>query len=122
MSKSLGNLVFVSELSKSHDPRAIRVALLRHHYRGGFEWFDHEIDAADETFAALQAAATASTGPDLASQAAALRAALDNDLDTPVALEILEAMAAAISEGGDDPTAGHQFRSAAAVLGLDLDG
>ena len=31
MSKSLGNLVFVSELSKTADPRAIRLALMRHH-------------------------------------------------------------------------------------------
>ena len=36
MSKSLGNLVFVSDLLKVADPRAIRLALLRHHYRAGF--------------------------------------------------------------------------------------
>jgi len=33
MSKSLGNLVFVSELRKTADPRAIRLALMAHHYR-----------------------------------------------------------------------------------------
>ncbi|HKN38973.1 MAG TPA: cysteine--tRNA ligase, partial [Acidimicrobiia bacterium] len=36
MSKSLGNLVFVSDLLKVADPRAIQLALLRHHYRAGF--------------------------------------------------------------------------------------
>ncbi|HBU03039.1 MAG TPA: cysteine--tRNA ligase, partial [Acidimicrobiaceae bacterium] len=40
MSKSLGNLVFVSELVKTADPRAIRLALMRHHYRSDWEWFD----------------------------------------------------------------------------------
>ena len=44
MSKSLGNLVFVRDLKAEHDPRAIRLALLSHHYRGGFEWFDGDID------------------------------------------------------------------------------
>ena len=33
MSKSLGNLVFVDELRKEWDPRAIRLAVLEHHYR-----------------------------------------------------------------------------------------
>src|SRR5262249_57912461 len=44
MSKSLGNLVFVSDLLKVADPRAIRLALMRHHYRSGFEWFDTDIE------------------------------------------------------------------------------
>jgi hypothetical protein len=40
MSKSLGNLVFVSELRKEWDPRAIRLATLAHHYRTPWEWHD----------------------------------------------------------------------------------
>ena len=42
MSKSLGNLVFVSELRKEINPSAIRLALMAHHYRQDFEWFDEE--------------------------------------------------------------------------------
>ena len=33
MSKSLGNLVFVSDLRKEYDPRAIRLGIVAHHYR-----------------------------------------------------------------------------------------
>jgi L-cysteine:1D-myo-inositol 2-amino-2-deoxy-alpha-D-glucopyranoside ligase len=33
MSKSLGNLVFVSELRKEWDPSAIRLGIIEHHYR-----------------------------------------------------------------------------------------
>ena len=44
MSKSLGNLVFIRELRALHDPRAIRLALMAHHYRAGFEWFDGDIE------------------------------------------------------------------------------
>jgi len=49
MSKSLGNLVFVRNLRRMHDPRAIRLALMAHHYRDGFEWFDYNIDDAITT-------------------------------------------------------------------------
>ena len=43
MSKSLGNLVFISDLLETHDPRAIRLALMQHHYSSGFEWHDTDI-------------------------------------------------------------------------------
>ena len=57
MSKSLGNLVFVSDLLKVADPRAIRLALLRHHYRPGFEWYDTDLDEAVALLHRLLAAA-----------------------------------------------------------------
>ena len=40
MSKSLGNLVFVDALRKEWDPRAIRLAIIEHHYRLDWEWDD----------------------------------------------------------------------------------
>src|SRR5215218_3223864 len=40
MSKSLGNLVFISDLLKTYDPRAIRLALVEHHYRDSWDWSD----------------------------------------------------------------------------------
>ncbi|MEJ7582832.1 MAG: cysteine--tRNA ligase, partial [Acidimicrobiales bacterium] len=40
MSKSLGNLVFVSDLRKDWDVRAIRLAVVAHHYRDSWEWDD----------------------------------------------------------------------------------
>ena len=42
MSKSLGNLVFVSELRKEWDTRAIRLAAVAHHYRTPWEWDDDD--------------------------------------------------------------------------------
>ena len=49
MSKSRGNLVFVSALRNSDvDPMAIRLVLLRHHYRSDWEWTDAQLwDAVD---------------------------------------------------------------------------
>ena len=40
MSKSLGNLVFVSDLLKTWEPRAIRLGIIEHHYRDSWEWDD----------------------------------------------------------------------------------
>ena len=63
MSKLLGNLVFVSDLLKVADPRAIRLALLRHHYRAGFEWFDTDLDEGKALLRRLMAAATSPPRP-----------------------------------------------------------
>ena len=47
MSKSLGNLVFVSKLRDSGvDPMAIRLAILAHHYRSDWEWTPEVLAAA----------------------------------------------------------------------------
>ena len=46
MSKSLGNLVFVSELRTRVDPMEIRLALLDHHYRTPWEWSDGDLATA----------------------------------------------------------------------------
>jgi L-cysteine:1D-myo-inositol 2-amino-2-deoxy-alpha-D-glucopyranoside ligase len=40
MSKSRGNLVFVDKLRTQHDPMAIRLGLIEHHYRTEWEWDD----------------------------------------------------------------------------------
>ena len=48
MSKSLGNLVFVSRLrAAGTDPMAIRLALLAHHYRADWEWTDEVLAGGD---------------------------------------------------------------------------
>jgi L-cysteine:1D-myo-inositol 2-amino-2-deoxy-alpha-D-glucopyranoside ligase len=92
MSKSLGNLVKVSELvAEEVDPRAIRLALLEHHYRSDWEWFD------DDVFAAIARvthwvdwAATAVEGSEETALLGELRAALADDLDTPSAVDAVE--------------------------------
>ncbi len=64
MSKSLGNLVFISDLLKVADPRAIRLALMHHHYRSGFEWHDTDIQDGNALLRRLVAAAQRTSGPD----------------------------------------------------------
>jgi L-cysteine:1D-myo-inositol 2-amino-2-deoxy-alpha-D-glucopyranoside ligase len=121
MSKSLGNLVFVSDLLKIADPRAIRLALLRHHYRAGFEWYDTDLEEGTALLHRLLIAARESTGPDPAPFAARVRNALDDDLDAPKALEALDDLASAILSGGEDPTAPAVLRELGALMGVALD-
>lgn len=121
MSKSLGNLVFVSELSKIHDPRAIRLALMRHHYRSDWEWFDDDIEIGTRLLDRMHRAAHTAHGPDPWGYAERVRAALDDDLDAPTALGALTELANAILEGGDDPAAPTVLGELGALVGVDLD-
>jgi L-cysteine:1D-myo-inositol 2-amino-2-deoxy-alpha-D-glucopyranoside ligase len=120
MSKSLGNLVFVSDLLKHADPRAIRIALMRHHYRHGFEWYDTDLEDGTALLHRLLAAAERATGPDPAPYAQRVRDALDDDLDAPRALEALDDFASAILSGGDDPRAHDVLCELGRLLGVDL--
>ena len=76
MSKSLGNLVFVSTLlADGVDPMALRMALLTHHYRSDWEWTDAVLGDAQARLARWRAALAraqavvrdAAAGPDLRS-------------------------------------------------------
>ena len=120
MSKSLGNLVFVSDLLQVADPRAIRLALMRHHYRAGFEWYDTDLEEGTALLHRLRAAVDAGTGPDPRPFAERVRNALDDDLDAPKALEALDDLASAILSGGDDAGAADALCDLAALVGVDL--
>ena len=89
MSKSLGNLVFVSELRKTFDPMAIRLLLVAEHYRTSWEWHDKRMP---EAVARLERWVEAGDGDGALNE---VRAALDNDLDTPAAVAAIDRAAAA---------------------------
>ncbi len=120
MSKSLGNLVFVSDLLQRADARAIRLALMRHHYRAGFEWYDTDLEEGTALLHRLHAAGSAVSGPDPRPFAERVRAALDDDLDAPKALEALDDLASAVLSGGSDASAPGALRDLAQLVGVDL--
>ena len=121
MSKSLGNLVFVDELVKSADPRAIRLALMRHHYRHGFEWYHTDLEEGTALLHRLLAAAERTSGPDPRPFAARVRNAIDDDLDSPRALDALDDLASAILSGGDDTSTRLVMCELGRLLGVDLE-
>ncbi|MFG1604345.1 cysteine--1-D-myo-inosityl 2-amino-2-deoxy-alpha-D-glucopyranoside ligase [Actinoplanes sp. NPDC049265] len=107
MSKSKGNLVFVSRLrGDGVDPMALRLGLLSGHYRSDREWTDDVLKTGQERLARWRTAASATAGPSGAGLLAAVREALTNDLDAPAALALVDAWAeAAVIGAGDDPSA-----------------
>ena len=121
MSKSLGNLVFVSELVENHDPQAIRLALMGHHYRDDWEWFDGDIDDGQERFDRIREAVDLGKGSNPDAMLRAVRAALDDDLDAPSARATIDKFARSMVDGnGDDPSAGVGLRTAAELIGIRL--
>jgi len=106
MSKSLGNLEFVDRLRKTHDPRAIRLALISNHYRREWEWTSSSMTY---SLAKLESWSAAKNGDGTAGLAE-VRSALDDDLNAPAAVEVLDQAAAA----------GHSIKSSAKLLGIDL--
>ncbi len=107
--------------STSRIRAAIRLALLRHHYRAGFEWYDTDIEEGNALLHRLVAAVTRENGPDPRPFAARVRTALDDDLDAPRALEALDDLASAVLSGGSDESAPTTLRELGALLGLDLE-
>jgi len=106
MSKSLGNLVFVSDLLERSEASAVRLALLNHHYRFDWEWRDEDLNNAVDRLILWRSGKD--DDPDAGLED--VRAALDNDLDTPGALRVLDEVAAA----------GLRPRNGAALLGVSL--
>ncbi|MBO9827872.1 cysteine--tRNA ligase [Xanthomonas sp. A2111] len=112
MSKSLGNIETVHDLIARHRPEALRCALLSAHYRQPLDWSDAliqaqvaRLDGLYGTLRDLQAIDAEAIIP------AEIEEALDDDLNTPLALSVLSSLATqarqalreAAPGGGPDP-------------------
>ena len=104
MSKSKGNLVFVSrQRADGVDPMAVRLGLLSGHYRADREWTDDVLKSGEQRLARWREAAKAAAGPSGEGLLAAVREALRQDLDTPSTLALVDAWSeAALAGVGDD--------------------
>ncbi|GAA2667935.1 cysteine--1-D-myo-inosityl 2-amino-2-deoxy-alpha-D-glucopyranoside ligase [Streptomyces lunalinharesii] len=123
MSKSKGNLVFVSALRRAGtDPAAIRLALLAHHYRSDWEWTDAELTEAEARLARWRSAVSRPDGPPAEALLEEVRAALADDLDAPAALAAVDRWAAGQQDGGgtDEGAPGLVSRAVDALLGVAL--
>jgi L-cysteine:1D-myo-inositol 2-amino-2-deoxy-alpha-D-glucopyranoside ligase len=123
MSKSKGNLVFVSRLrADGVDPSAMRLALFAGLYRTDRAWTDELLHQAQERLARWRAATSAQAGPTAEGTVATLRDRLADDLDTPSALAAVDAWVAdALRQPGTDADAPALIRTAVdALLGVAL--
>jgi len=102
MSKSKGNLVLVSTLREDGvDPMVIRLALLAHHYRDDWEWTDAERETAQARLDTWREALGRTTHAQAAALVTAVREALAEDLNAPVAVTLVDALAAEAGGEGE---------------------
>jgi L-cysteine:1D-myo-inositol 2-amino-2-deoxy-alpha-D-glucopyranoside ligase len=123
MSKSKGNLVFVSALRRSGvDPMAIRLALLGHHYREDWDWSDELLISAQSRLNRWREAVRLTAGLNADEVLVQLRAALAQDLDAPSALAAVDAWAGASMAIDSDDTEAPALvaRGCEALLGVTL--
>jgi L-cysteine:1D-myo-inositol 2-amino-2-deoxy-alpha-D-glucopyranoside ligase len=119
MSKSKGNLVFVSQLLKDGaDPMAIRIALMSHHYREDHMWDSAELIQAKEFLDALQVALSRMEVAPTDGVIEEIIAALSHDIDTPRALKAINIWINQTNEGLVGGKPGELSRAIDALLGI----
>ena len=127
MSKSDGNMVFARDLLGRYSPDAIRLYLLQVHYRSPVDFDEADLRSAASLAAELAGAAGARVlVQDDSELVASLRKrfveALDDDLDTPAAIEVLRQVVEVIGDGPTTYGTRRALRDLAAHLGLNLEG
>ncbi|HLS13657.1 MAG TPA: cysteine--1-D-myo-inosityl 2-amino-2-deoxy-alpha-D-glucopyranoside ligase [Beutenbergiaceae bacterium] len=133
MSKSLGNLVFVSDMrNQGIPPAAIRLTVLAHHYSRDWEYTEEVLHTARERWDRWRAAFARAGAPTHGAAGAdgegtadsggtspvvtRIRQALADDLDTPAALAVVDQWASS-----PDPAEADAVADAVdALLGVDL--
>ena len=94
MSKSLGNFFTIRDVLKSYDGETLRFFMLRTHYRSPFNFSDAHLDDARSALRRLYTALDDVDAPAVEidwsqPQAAAFRAAMNEDVNTPGAVAVL---------------------------------
>jgi cysteinyl-tRNA synthetase len=124
MSKSLGNFFTIRDVLQRYDGETLRFFMLRTHYRSPFNFSDANLDDARSALRRLYTALEAGGSPqDNAPidwhhpSAAAFKAAMDDDFNTPGAMAVLFELAGEVNRGGSSDAA-HLLRALAGTLGV----
>jgi cysteinyl-tRNA synthetase len=124
MSKSLGNFFTIRDVLKLHDGETLRLFMLRTHYRSPFNFSDTLLDDARSALKRLYTALQATPPGDAALEvdwqqpsAAAFRAAMNDDFNTPAALAVLFELASEVNRTHAPATAA-LLKALGATLGI----
>jgi L-cysteine:1D-myo-inositol 2-amino-2-deoxy-alpha-D-glucopyranoside ligase len=121
MSKSKGNLVFVSKLLEAKvDPMAIRWALLKGHYQEDRAWSNELLKTAELEINQIRRSLSQSEVSDSAELISGLIFDISNNLDTPSALKRLLDWSRKSESNGDVNQSGLVSRAIDSLLGLAL--
>ena len=121
MSKSLGNFYTVHDLLKEFPGEAVRLALLKTHYRQPLDFTKAGIEEAKRELDGFYGALRGKDGDtDPKMEAPAVIEALSDDLNTPLALSHLHELAAALNKDGEEKSTDNKSRllTAGRLLGL----
>jgi len=130
MSKSLGNFFTIRDVrARVRDPEVIRYFVLSSHYRGPINYSQEQLEQADAALTRLYTALrdvtpAATCGAAARTHAERFTAALDDDINTPEALAVLQGLARALNtakDRGENELAAQlaaALRTLAGVLGL----
>jgi cysteinyl-tRNA synthetase len=123
MSKSLGNFFTIEDVLKKFDGETLRFFMLRTHYRSPFNFSDQVLEetrtALKRIYAALQGAGEIHALPAIdwnEPHAAAFKAAMDDDFNTPGAMAVLFDLASEVNRGRKQSAA--LLRALGGVLGF----
>ena len=105
-----GSIHAQSELRKTFDTRAIRLGVISNHYRTEWEWSEELMPTAQARLERWLATSSKGEGDPGDGALDDVRAALDDDLDIPGAIEAIDR---AVADGAD-------VTLAARLLGIDL--
>jgi cysteinyl-tRNA synthetase len=123
MSKSLGNFFTIEDVLRKFDGETVRFFMLRTHYRSPFNFSDQLLEetrtSLKRLYTALQAAGDVPALPAIdwtEPRAAAFKAAMDDDFNTPGAVAVLFDLAGTINRGARADAA--LLKALAATLNL----
>ena len=122
MSKSLNNFFTIREVLQRFDGETIRFALLRVHYRSPFNFSDGQLEdernALRRLYTALDGVEDKPVAVDWQEpRAAAFRAAMNEDFNTPLAVAVLFELAGEVNRTGSPETAA-LLKGLGATLGV----
>jgi L-cysteine:1D-myo-inositol 2-amino-2-deoxy-alpha-D-glucopyranoside ligase len=121
MSKSKGNLVFVSKLLETgRDPMAIRWALMKSHYRTDRMWTDELLVSAELDLIALRSCLAQMNVAPTKELIESMVFALSDDLDTQTVIAALNSWIARTRSGETGGNAKSLVESLDALLGLKI--
>ncbi len=119
MSKSKGNLVFVSKLlAEGVDPVVIRFALLRDHYSQDRMWSEAKLIQSQADVDRIRVALSRNEVAPTSQVVSQIINALSQNLDTPVAIDSLLAWVGATEAGQTGGSTGELARALDSALGL----
>ena len=121
MSKSKGNLVFVSKLvAAGRDPMAIRWALMKDHYRQDRMWTDELLVAAESELIALRSCLAQDDVAPTSDLIEKIVDALSDDLNTKGVISVLNTWVERTQAGDTGGDAQSLVRALDALLGIKL--